>query len=136
LTNCLFDRVLAGQLVWWENTFILTNCTFHGGSLWLTPTGSIVRDSAFDGTLFYVGSSGADPNNYDYNAFINSTNLLPIGGTNNVTVTNTFNWQSGLLGNYYLPSDSPLINAGDVSAAQIGLSYSPRRPIRCRKATR
>ena len=39
-----------------------------------------------------------------------------------MTATNGFNWQSSWLGNFYLPSDSPLISAGDVTADQIGLS--------------
>jgi hypothetical protein len=33
-----------------------------------------------------------------------------------------FNWQSGPLGNYYLPSDSLLIATGNTTADQLGLS--------------
>jgi hypothetical protein len=37
-------------------------------------------------------------------------------------VTN-YNWQTNWLGNYYLPSNSSLTNAGDVPASQVGLYH-------------
>ena len=38
-------------------------------------------------------------------------------------MTNGFNWQSSWLGNFYLPSDSPLLGEGDVTADQVGLYW-------------
>jgi hypothetical protein len=62
---------------------------------------------------------------YDYNAFPAGAATFPIGGASNVYV-DCFDWQTSLLGNYYLPSDSPLIAAGDLTADQIGLgAYIP-----------
>jgi hypothetical protein len=62
---------------------------------------------------------------YDYNAFPAGAATFPIGGARNVYV-DCFDWQTSLLGNYYLPSDSPLIAAGDLTADQIGLgAYIP-----------
>jgi hypothetical protein len=45
-----------------------------------------------------------------------------IGNPNDLTVDD-FNWQSGPLGNFYLPSDSTLINAGSAPANQLGLYH-------------
>lgn len=129
-TNCLMDRMSLGQVEGWSgNAFLLTNCTFHGGELTLTPNNTAialtVRDSAFDGTTVTASGYGANPSyaNYDYNAFTDGANRFPIGGTHDQPVTGGFNWQSSWFGNYYLPSNSPLILAGDQSAANIGLYH-------------
>src|SRR5206468_1009630 len=47
-------------------------------------------------------------------------------GINNVTVTNLY-WQVGPLGNYYLPTNSALINAGSRNATNAGLYHSTVR---------
>jgi len=129
-TNCLMDRMGWGQFEGFPgNAYILQNCTWHGGWLTLAPTNAAipiaVLDSAFDGTSVSASGCGAIQSyaNYDYNAFSNTTNAFPIRGTSNVFVTNGFNWQGGLFGNYYLPGNSPLINAGDVTADLVGLYH-------------
>ena len=131
-TNCLIDRVLLAQVEGWPgNAFICTNCTFHGGSLDLnvnyTPIPIAVRDCAFDGDTLSVTSYAANSNyaNYDYNAFTttNSSLRFPIGGTHDAFATNGMNWQSSWFGNFYLPTNSPLIAAGDVTANVVGLYH-------------
>ena len=133
-SNCLLDRVLLAQVQGWPgNAFILTNCTFHGGSLYLTPYSNAIpiyiHDCAFDGTSLIVSNYGTNTStytnvNYNYNAFTNNTaGRSPIGGTNDIIVTNGFNWQTSWFGNYYLPSGSLLTNAGDVTANVVGLYH-------------
>jgi len=56
----------------------------------------------------------------DYNAFVTNQDQLSLTGAHDVIVTN-FNWQTGWLGNYYLPTNSLLINAGSTTADQVGL---------------
>ena len=130
LTNCLFDRLPISQIQGWPgNAVIVTNCTWHGGDLCLTPNYTpitiIVRDCAFDESANTTSSYAANTNyaNYDYNAFTNTAAEFPIGGTHDKIVTNGFNWQTGWLGNFYLPTNSPLITNGDVAANLVGLSY-------------
>ena len=132
-TNCLLDRVLIAQVEGHSNNAVMvTNCTWHGGSLtltpWYKPVSIAVRDSAFDGTNIVSASGyGANTNyaSYDYNAFTNTNTLgrFPIGGLHDVFATNGFNWQSSWFGNYYLPNNSPLTNAGDVTANIVGLYH-------------
>jgi hypothetical protein len=130
-TNCLIDRVNIAQVQGWPgNVFYFTNCTWHAGTLGLSPNYTAipiwVHDSTLDGTYVSVTSYGSNTTyvNYDYNAFTNSTtNRFPVGGTHDQIVTNGFDWQTGWLGNYYLPPNSPLITNGDATANLIGLSY-------------
>ena len=129
-TNCLVDRMLLAQVRGGPgNAFILTNCTFHGGELTLTPNNTpipiAVRNCAFDGAIITASSYGANSSyaSYDDNAFTNTAGKFPIGGTHDKIVTNGFNWQRSWFGNYYLPSDSPLIRAGVVTADKIGLYH-------------
>jgi hypothetical protein len=129
-TNCLLDRVLLAQVQGWPgNAFILTNCTFHAGSLNLTPNSTpipiYIHDCAFDGTSLLVSYYGTNSTyaNYNYNAFTNTAGKFPIGGTNDQIVTSGFNWQTSWFGNYYLPSGSPLTNAGDLTANVVGLYH-------------
>jgi len=129
-TNCLIDRVLLAQVQGWPgNAFICTNCTFHGGYLDLnvnhTPIPIAVRDCTFDGDTLSVTSYAANSNyaNYDYNAFTNTAGKFPIGGTHDQIVPGGFNWESSWFGNFYLPTNSPLIKAGDVTANVVGLYH-------------
>ena len=39
------------------------------------------------------------------------------------TVLTSFNWQPSWFGSYYLPSNSPAVNAGDVTADKVGLYH-------------
>jgi hypothetical protein len=133
-TNCLLDRVDYWQgAASADAAVIFRNCTFHGGTFdvvhweggapyWY----SSVRNCAFDGTAisvddpFGTNSAYAD---YDYNAFLPGADQLAAEGVNNVTVTGSFNWQSSWLGDYYLPTDSPLIDAGSPTADLVGLYH-------------
>jgi hypothetical protein len=69
--------------------------------------------------------SGGDTNiTYcNFNAFLTNGSRLPILGTHDVTNLISYNWQSSWLGNYYLPTNSPLIDHGSTTADQIGLYH-------------
>jgi len=130
-TNCLWDRQEGGQVQGWPgDEWIMRNCTFHGGLLYMARSHTAipvsVRDCSFDSTTFsLVDSFSSNPTytDYNYNAYTNATNPFPLSSTNDVIMTNGFNWQPSWFGNYYLPANSLLIKAGDVSATNVGLYH-------------
>jgi hypothetical protein len=129
-TNCLIDGMEAGQVQGYPgNAWIMRNCTWRGGILYMARSHTAipvsVRDCSFDGTSFsLVDSFSSNPacTDYDYNAYTNATNPFPIGGTHDQTSV-SFNWQTGPLGTYYLPSGSALIDVGDTTADLVGLYH-------------
>lgn len=92
-----------------------------------TTTTFKVLDSLFDGTAFTFSGLAANGSyaTYNYNAYTNTTRPFPagIGGANDVPVSSSFNWRVGALGNYYLPTNSTLINTGSVTAPNIALYH-------------
>jgi hypothetical protein len=115
-----------------DNHFIFRNCTFIGGYLSInrysgTRTLVQVRDSALDWTAFPTSDIlRNDPtvSDYDYNAVIYGAPRLTNSGPNLVVVTNGYDWQTGPLGFFYLPTTSTLIDTGSVSdAALTGLYH-------------
>jgi hypothetical protein len=130
-TNCLMQRV--DMELWNGNTTsarIAWDCTFFCGEFDIERTsgGSTpvsVRNSSFDGTSIsttdYYGSNPTY-SDYNYNAYTNSTDPFSIGGANDVPGT-TFNFQTSWFGNYYLPTNSPLINVGSTTANLLGLYH-------------
>ena len=104
---------------------IMQNCTLHGTTLdFEYPSAQwplTILNSSFDSCVY----STANTNAYtycDYNAFVTNQARLAKYGVHDVTVTN-FNWQASWFGNYYLPPDSPLIDAGSTTADQVGLYH-------------
>ncbi len=130
VTNCMFLRnslwLAAGQLdIAWD----LRNCTFLGGSFNISRSANpclvSVRDTAFDTTLVSTAdqyASNATYTYYNFNASNSTTNRTTPPGANDLVVTN-FNWQSSWLGNYYVPTNSPLVNTGSVTADLVGLYH-------------
>jgi hypothetical protein len=129
-TNALFHR--CG--IWWNGTvsggvFSFRNCTFEGASFAISRSSTstiTVRDTTFDGTTFpYTDGYASNTNytDYDYNAFLQGAARTPAQGAHDVIVTNSFNWQFGALGNYYLPTNSLLIDKGSRTADLAGLYH-------------
>jgi RHS repeat-associated protein len=129
-TNCLIEGFEGGQVAGWTgNQWIMRNCTWHEGILYFqryhTPAMPIsIRDCSFDqvtvttsGDQFITDTNYSD---FDYNAYTNVSNLFPIGCAHDKKPA-TFNWQTGPAGNYYLPTNSILIDGGDVTAGTVGL---------------
>lgn len=129
-TNNLFERTslwLAGGQP--DTAWTFRNCTHHVGGFninrYANPTPVSDRDSSFDSTAVATSDSysgNASVTDYDYNAFISGSSRTTPNGTHDVLVTN-FNWQSSWFGNYYLPTNSPAINTGWVTADVAGLYH-------------
>ncbi len=132
ITNCLFERspiwLMTGESFPY---MILRNCTIHGSSLgfahWEPGPARFftsIRDTIFDGTIVDTGYPGLPSCvDYNYNAYLNGADRLYPQGANDVLLAD-YNWQASWLGNYYLPTNSPLINTGSVAnAASIGLYH-------------
>jgi hypothetical protein len=124
--NCLFDRVttffIMNSLDPAMNVFNMGNCTMHGGTLSLyqgSGASSVITNCAFDCTSIpnYRVNPAAN-----YNAYISGQQRVQPQGGNDL-VTANFNWQTSWLGNYYLPTNSPLINAGSTTADMVGLYH-------------
>ena len=133
-TNCLFDETYIGIQATCNNCadLSLQNCTLRGSSL-LTSHWSgafwpvYIKNSAFDGMdLSQMDAPSGASNNYifcNFNSFLSSTNQLAFEGTNTVIVTNGYNWQTSWFGNFYLPTNSPVIEMGSTNANYLGLYH-------------
>jgi hypothetical protein len=130
LTNCLMAN--AGVGIFWNygaNNLSMENCTVFLGSV----RGNDTEDSpwpvtivncAFAGTIFYLSASGNTNGYYtDYNSFLVGSNTTPYLGGHEVSVTGSYNWQPSWFGNYYLLSDSQLIQHGSTTANLVGLYH-------------
>jgi hypothetical protein len=127
LTNCLSFDCSPG--IFWNygsNNLNLQNCTCYRGQVEgdNTTSGSWpvnIVNCAFDSTTFALTSS-SNTNGYhtDYNSFIVNSNTTPYFGGHEVYVTN-YNWQTSWFGQFYLPTNSPLINTGSTTANLLGL---------------
>ena len=130
LQNCLLDASLLSLDTTENNGYcqlIMQNCTQHEGELTIQNNAGYfwyvyVEDCAFDGTI--IDSTADSSAASDYNAYLTGVNPIKSGESHSFTV-GSFNWQSGLLGDFYLPNDSPtqdgtlLINAGNQSADSV-----------------
>ncbi len=129
-TNCLFDRTsywLYGGRP--ETSLTMQNGTFHGGQFLISRSTSygegytpiVLRDIAFDGTAVSTAdpyASNASLSDYNYNAFLTNGSLTTPQGSNDVLVS-SFDWETGNLGDFYLPTNSLLIDAGSVTNASL-----------------
>jgi len=125
--NCLFDRAYVDLDSSESSSYgylSLQNCTFHGGTLTLDnlnyETYAYIYDSAFDGTTINVDDPDSGSTfSFSYNAYDSGANTLP--GDSSDTTVSSFNWQTGPLGAYYLPTSSALIGAGNEPATYISV---------------
>jgi len=58
-----------------------------------------------------------------YNAYLNCSGQLYPTNANDIVLTNSLAYQSGPLGGFYQPTNSPLIHAGSTTADQVGLYH-------------
>jgi hypothetical protein len=124
-TNCLMRRTYLG--VWNGHTSssrYMRNCSVIGGTLELIrgyggPTPVSIRDCIFDGTTFSTGTdyyiNDTVLTDIDYNAFLSTASRLYPTGAHDVVVS-SYNWQIGHLGQFYIPTNSALINTGSQTA--------------------
>jgi multisubunit Na+/H+ antiporter MnhB subunit/Na+-transporting NADH:ubiquinone oxidoreductase subunit NqrE len=125
LTNCLLERVYAS--LWSADTNIpsLRNNLFWRGTFNFAPnvTNALVKDNLFDQTSILNNSGTYVTYNGGFNAFVTNYNRLQPPFTNDVILGNSPVYQSSWLGNYYLPPNSPLIDAGSTNANWVGLYH-------------
>jgi hypothetical protein len=123
LTNCLFDRVYLALYPDDTNTLVLRNNLFYGGTLDLLPfctSHSVVQDNLFDRTTILDHNP---PCTYTgYNAYVTNYNRLQPTTTYDIILTNSPAYQTGPLGAFYQPTNSPLIDAGSGTVDAAGLT--------------
>ncbi len=143
-TNCLFFRPC---ITFWDNNYPISyafeNCTFYNGGLYSSRTGGdsssfwLIENCSFDGTAFDWNDdlNGNFTNTlFNFNSY-NTNNpgwityhggFSPNNATNEVVgpndlMTTNYNWETSWFGNFYLPTNSPLITNGSTTADQVGL---------------
>ncbi len=99
-----------------NNLFRYTGIAFVGGTNTWT-----VRDNLFDSVSTNIYDFGSPVQN-SFNAYYQSTNVNFSGGTSNLFLS-SLAYETGPLSRYYLPTNSPLINAGSTSASSVGLYH-------------
>jgi hypothetical protein len=129
--NCLIVKSLVG--LWWnygDANLSLQGCTMIGGFLYADHDASgdwpvTVVNCAFEGTAFYMNPHSNSDNGYysDYNTFLSGADQTYMAGSHDLILTDGYNWQSSWLGDFYLPDDSPLIDAGSTNANWLGLYH-------------
>jgi hypothetical protein len=131
-TNCLFFRCgITFESYGQDSSFAFQNCTWWQGSFNPNRYGTgasqwTILNTTFDGTgiATYDARGGSTSyTTFNYNAFLSGSNLLETVGSHDLTNNTSFNWESSWLGNYYLPTNSPLINAGSTNANYLGLYH-------------
>jgi hypothetical protein len=132
LTNCLIDGGQMGTVAGWTgNEMYLRNCTMHEDVLYIdryhSPAMQVsIRDCALDQVTVYTNSDSFITNpsytDFDYNAYTNAATFFPLGSSHDQKSV-TFDWQTGPLGNFYLPWYSALIDHGSRTADQAGLYH-------------
>ena len=122
LTNCFFGR--ANQIGAQDpgSSLYMQNCTVHGSQIYSLHGGTwpvVIVSCALDGVTVDMDTNDTY---CDYNAFTTTRARLSVLGAHDI-VTNSFNWQSSWFGDCYLPSNSPLIDAGNTNANYVGLHH-------------
>lgn len=125
LTNCLFERVYAKLWSADNNMPSLRNNLFWRGEFDFAPnvTNALVKDNLFDQTTITNNSGIYTLYNGGYNAFVTNFNRLQPTSSYDVILSNSPTYQSSWLGNYYLPTNSLLLNAGSTYANLVGLYH-------------
>jgi hypothetical protein len=87
-------------------------------------TNAFVKNNLFDGTSVPDYITGL-ANSYDggYNAYLTNCDQLQPVYTNDIVLASPLLYQSGPLGNWYQPTNSPLINKGSATADLLGLYH-------------
>jgi hypothetical protein len=124
LRNNLFYRSSLTTLgaVSTNAAFSFSNNLVYGTTVTLRqPTGVAwqAHDNAFDSCTISTSSSISN----SHNAWINCSAQFSGSSGSDIVTTNAVGWQSGPLGSFYQPTNSPLINTGSVAANVSGLYH-------------
>jgi hypothetical protein len=124
LINCLGERTWFYFQDTTGKPMYVRNNLFWNGNIQtsITQTSSLLQDNMFYQTYMYNQASCANINGY--NGYYNSTGTyLYATNSTDVFLTSDPGYQAGPLGNYYLPTNSVLINAGSTTADLVGLYH-------------
>jgi hypothetical protein len=117
-TNNLFDRMftycISGETYYHNNTF------FGGAFEFWFPSGAVF-DNIFDRVRIAPYENFTNGNNGYGTNVLNFTRIEPIS-TNDV-LRASFTYESGPLSHFYLPTNSPLLDAGSRNATNAGLFH-------------
>jgi hypothetical protein len=127
LTNCLLERVLVDFEPADTNTTVFINNLIKGGTFIFGPaaqTNSVIQNNLFDGTTIPDGL-GAYGITYvgGHNAYVTNNDRLDPAFASDIVLNSSPVYQAGIFGNYYLPTNSSLINAGSTTADKVGLYH-------------
>jgi hypothetical protein len=123
-TNCLFQRVYAQIASEGAPTF--QNNLFWNGTFQLaSATNALVDNNLFDHTIISPPRRGqpAQTSNAGYNAYVTNCNTLTPVNPSDVILSNSPAYETSWFGNYYLPTNSPLLQAGSTNANLLGLYH-------------
>jgi hypothetical protein len=105
------------------NIPVLRNNLFYGGTLDLLPFGtshSVVQDNLFDRTSIVDNSASCTYTGY--NAYVTNCDRLRPTSAGDIILTNSPAYQTGPLGAFYQPTNSPLVDRGSESVDAAGLT--------------
>jgi hypothetical protein len=97
----------------------MRNCLVYGGIFTFAPSNSLVYDNLFDQPVLTNWNAYAG----GHNAYITNYSRLQPTQTNDIILAAEPSYQASFLGNYYLPSNSVLCNAGSTSASNVMLFH-------------
>jgi len=122
LVNNLFWRsTLTAAATNLAATLALTNNLVFGTAVnLLQPTNSVW--SAFNNDFDSCTITNSTLTN-GYNAYLNCSGRLNPTNANDIVSGTTLAYQTGTLGMFYQPTNSPLINKGSTTADQVGLYH-------------
>ena len=126
LTNCLLERVNVDFEPTDTNVTVIRNNLFWGGTFGFYPaqTNCIIKDNSFDHATIpdWLGAYGITYVG-GHNAFVTNYDKLDPTFPGDIILSNSPVYQSSWLGNYYLPTNSPLVYAGSTNANLVGLYH-------------
>jgi uncharacterized repeat protein (TIGR03803 family) len=123
--NCLFERVettledgSAYPITFRNNLFWNDSSMFF----LLNDSASLVQDNVFYGSSITDDSGSSYIGGYNGYYGTGSTYLLRTNSTDKF-LTSDIGYEASFFGKYYIPTNSPLINAGSTNANQLGLYH-------------
>jgi len=123
--NLFFRSPISADGEYTNASLTFSNNLVYGAaymSLYTASTNDLmlVFNNDFDSCIS-VGSKSTCSNGY--NAYLNCNGRFSPTNINDVVLGNSLAYETGPLGNFYQPTNSPLINAGSTTANQIGLYH-------------
>lgn len=127
VTNCFFERTVMTYAAMDGGMPSLVNNLFWYGtfSLRSSVTNTVVRNNLFDNTIISATRPRypCQTTNGGFNGYVTNCNTLKIVYPTDVILSSSPAYQTSWFGNYYLPTNCPLINKGSTNANYVGLYH-------------